>query len=108
MGTGSWFPPEKLFLDLNTAVLQEILGGARIQLSKAMLKLVLPRAAWVAQLVKCLTSAQVTISQFMGLSPMSGSVLTARSWEPAADSASPSISAPPPLVLCLSLSHKNK
>ena len=33
--------------------------------------------AWVAQSVGCPTSAQVMISQFMGLSPTSGSVLTA-------------------------------
>ena len=35
------------------------------------------RGAWVAQSVKRLTSAQVMISQFMSLSPASGSVLTA-------------------------------
>ena len=38
----------------------------------------------------------------------SGSVLTAQSLEPASDSVSPSLSAPPLLVLCLSLSLKNK
>ena len=32
---------------------------------------------WVAQLVKRLTSAQVTISRFMGSRPVLGSVLTA-------------------------------
>ena len=37
--------------------------------------------AWVAQLVKCLTSARVMISQFVSLSPTSGSVLTAQSWK---------------------------
>ena len=37
------------------------------------------RGAWVAQSVKHLTSAQVMISQFVGLSPVSGSVLTAQS-----------------------------
>ena len=51
------------------------------------------RGAWVAQSVKRLTSAQVTISRFMGSSPASGSVLTAQSLEPALDSVSPSLSA---------------
>ena len=36
------------------------------------------RGSWVAPSVKHLTSAQVTISWFMGLSPTSGSVLTAQ------------------------------
>ena len=65
-------------------------------------------SAWVAQSVKRLTLAQVTISQFMGSSPASGSVLTARSLEPVPDSVSPFLSVPPPLMLCLSLSLKNK
>ena len=43
------------------------------------------------------------ISQFMGSSPVSGSVLTARSLEPASDSVSPSLSAPP--LLAHSLTH---
>ena len=34
---------------------------------------------------------------------MSGSVLTAQSLEPALDSVSPLLSAPPPLMLCLSV-----
>ena len=59
---------------------------------------------WVAQLIKHLTLAQVMISRSVGSSPMSGSVLTARSLEPASDSVSPSLSAPPLLVLSLSLS----
>ena len=68
----------------------------------------LSRGAWVAQSVKCSTSAQVTISQSVGSSPASGSVLTAQSLEPALDSVSPSLSlsAPSPLMLCLSLSQK--
>ena len=37
------------------------------------------RDTWVAQSVKRPTSAQVMISRFVGLSPMSGSVLTAQS-----------------------------
>ena len=60
------------------------------------------RGAWVAQSVEHLTSAQVMIPQFMGSSPASGSVLTAQSLEPALNSVSPSVSAPPPLILCLS------
>ena len=35
-------------------------------------------------------------------------MLPAQSFDPALDSLSPSLSAPPPLVLCLSLSLKNK
>ena len=64
------------------------------------------RGTWVAQSVKCLTSAQVMISWFVGLSPMLGSVLTAQSLEPASDSVSPSLSAPSLLTLCLSLKYK--
>ena len=52
-------------------------------------------------------SAQVT-SRLVGSSPASGSVLTAQSLEPASDSASPSLCAPPLLVLCLSVSLNNK
>ena len=58
----------------------------------------------VAPSVKCPTSAQVMISRFMGSGPALGSVLTARSLEPASDSVSPSLSAPPPLMLARSLS----
>ena len=36
------------------------------------------------------------------LSPTAGSVLTAQSLDPASDSVSPSLSAPPPLKLCVS------
>ena len=53
------------------------------------------------QLVKPLTLAQVMI--FWAL----GSVLTAESLEPALDSVFPSLYAPPPFVLCLSLSKIN-
>ena len=62
--------------------------------------------AWVAQSVERPTLAQVMISQYQGSSPVSGSVLTAQSLEPASDSVSPSLSAPPLLMLCLSLSQK--
>ena len=59
----------------------------------------------MAQSVKYLTLAKVKISWFMGSSPALGSVMTAQSLEPASDSVSPSLSAPPTLVLSLSLSH---
>ena len=64
------------------------------------------RDAWVAQLVKQPTLAQVMISRSVSLSPASGSVLTAQSLEPALESVSPSLSAPPLLMLCFSLSQK--
>ena len=44
---------------------------------------------WVAP--KRPTSAQVMISQFMGLSPALGSVLTAQNLESVSDSVSPSL-----------------
>ena len=65
------------------------------------------RGAWVAQSLERWTSAQVTISQLVGLRPASGSVLAARSLESALDSGSPSLPASPVLTLCLSLSFKN-
>ena len=52
------------------------------------------------------TSAQVMISQFVNSSLMSGSVLPAQSLEPALDSVAPSLSAPPPLMLCFCLRNK--
>ena len=61
---------------------------------------------WVAQSVKRPTWAQVMISQFMGSSPVLGSGLTPQSLEPASDSVSPSLSASPRLVLCLSKVNK--
>ena len=62
--------------------------------------------ACVTQLIKCPT--QVMMLQFLSLSPASGSVLTAQRLEPASDFVSPSLSAPPLLTLCLSLSKINK
>ena len=62
--------------------------------------------AWVAQLVKHPTLAQVMILGFVSLSPVLGSVLKAQSLETASDSVSPSLSASPPLMLCLSVSQK--
>ena len=67
------------------------------------LKISMGRGAWVAQSVKHPTSAEVTISRLVGLSPSSGSVLTARSLEPASDAVSPSLSA---LLLLISVSQK--
>ena len=57
--------------------------------------------AWVAQSVERLTLAQVMISQLVSSSPALGSVLTAQSLEPASNSVSPSLSAPPPLIVFL-------
>ena len=62
------------------------------------------KGAGVAQSVRCPTSAQVMISQFMGSSPTSGSVLTAQSLEPDSESVSPSVSASSLLMLMLMLS----
>ena len=63
--------------------------------------------AWMAQLVTCPTSAQVMVSQFVGLSPATGNVLTAQSLEPASDSVSPSLPSPAhTLSLCLSKINK--
>ena len=59
---------------------------------------------WLSQLsVQLLTLVQVMISQLMSWSPASVSVLTAQNPEPLRI-LSPSLSAPPPLMLCLSLS----
>ena len=66
------------------------------------------RGAWVAQSVERSTSAQVTILQSVSSNPASGSGLMAQSLEPASDSVSPSLSAPPLFMLCLSVCLKNK
>ena len=50
--------------------------------------------------------SQVTISRSGSSSPASGSGLMAQSLEPVSDSVSPSLSAPPPFMHCLSLSQK--
>ena len=62
----------------------------------------------MAQSVECPTSAQVVISQFVGSSPASGSVPTAQGLKPAPHSVSPSLPAPPLLMLYLSPSKINK
>ena len=65
------------------------------------------RGTWVAQLVKCLTWAQVMIPPLMSSGTALGSVLTAQCLEPASDSVSPSLSAPTPACsLSLSVSQK--
>ena len=73
-----------------------------------LLKHLIPSGApgWLR--VKCLTSAQVTTSRLMGSSPVSASVLTAQSLEPASDSVSPSLTLPLPCSHSASLSFKNK
>ena len=63
---------------------------------------------WVAPSVKRRTWAQVMISRLVTSSPAMGSVLAAQGLEPALDSVSPSLSAPPPLRLSAFLSKINK
>ena len=77
-----------------------------LMLCLSLFKINIKRGAWVAQLVTRPTSAQVMIPRFVGSNHVSGSVLTARSPEPVLDSVSPSLSAPPPLALCLSRAQK--
>ena len=61
---------------------------------------------WVAQLVRRLTWDQVMISQFVGSSPVSGSVLTSQSLEPASHSVSLSLTLLCSCFVCLSLKNK--
>ena len=68
-------------------------------LSKIKKKKKKTRGTWVAQSVNSAILAQVTISRFVSSSAKSGSVLTAQSLEPASDSVSLSVSAPPLLSL---------
>ena len=81
-----WLPPRPLKVDVS------LTGGVR--------------GARVAQSVKQPTSAQVMISWSVSSSP-TGSVLTAQGLEPVSDSVSPSLSDPPPFMLCLSVSKIN-
>ena len=53
----------------------------------------------MAQSIKRLISAQVTISRFVGSSPASGFVLTAQSLDPVLDSVSPSLCPSPARAL---------
>ena len=56
-------------------------GGANLELHQLWrLKRCMTWSAWVAQLVKCLTLAQVMISWFVSSSPTVGSLLSAQSW----------------------------
>ena len=64
--------------------------------------------AWVAQSVKRPALAQGMVSWFVSSSPGAGSVLIAQSVEPASDSVSPPLSAPPLLAICVCLSIINK
>ena len=64
--------------------------------------------SWVAQSVKCPTWTKVIISWFVSSSPAWDYALTAQSLEPALDSVSPLLSAPPLLTLYLALSLNNK
>ena len=61
----------------------------------------------MAQSAERLTLAEVMISQFMDSSPVSGSVLTAQSLEPALDSVSLLLSTLPPLTFCQSVKNKH-
>ena len=67
---------------------------------------ILGAPGWLAQSVERLTSTQVMISPSASSSPTSGSVLTAQNLEPALNPVSPSLSAPPLCMLCLSHSKK--
>ena len=85
----------------------------RTNIQKINIKIALLRGTLVAQSVECPTLgfSSVHVPRVMGSCPISGSVLSV---EPAWDSLSPSLSAPPPLMrtlslsLSLSLSNKKK
>ena len=74
-----------------------------MQSNQFSVKLHRPWGTWLAQSVKCPTSGEVMISQFVSSSPASGSVLTAQSLEPASDSVSLSLSLCPSPAHTLSL-----
>ena len=98
-------PSFPMAIAFRTAFSEQVsLGGNTLQRGKVN-KNPLCWGAWVTQSVKRPTSAQVTISRFMGSSPVSGSVLTAQGLEPASDSVSPSLHLH---ALALSLSLKNE
>ena len=61
------------------------------------------RDAWVAQLGKHLTMAQVMLLWLVSSSPMLGSVLTGQNLDPALDSVSLSLCSSPASALFLSL-----
>ena len=62
----------------------------------------------MAPLIKLPTLAQIMTSPLVGLSPASGSVLTAQSLDPASGPVSPSLAFPHSLSLSLSPSKINK
>ena len=103
------FRPILFFWGLSSSVSRNNLEELIVKFWKPVVKQNLLKVklwgAWAAQSVKCPTSAQFMISQFMSLSPTSGSVLTAQSLEPASDSVSPCLSNPAPLTLCVCLSQ---
>ena len=78
-------------------------------LKKIKIKKINEAASWgscVSRSVGRPTSAQVMISQLVGSSPTSGSVLIAQSLEPALDSVCVSLSLPLPCLCSVSLSPK--
>ena len=101
-------PGQALRTDSRTGPLNGQSPCVKVVLDMLALSLKMERwSIWVAQSVKHLTLVRVTISGFVSSSSMSSSVLTAQSLEPASDSVSPSLSAPPLLVLCLSKINKH-
>ena len=113
-------PPRQRQASLCSSVFVTCVCGALVDLS--FLRWALPgtllchllkrrsRSAWVAQSVERMTSAQIMISWFVSLSPVSGSVLTAQPGACFRFCVSLSLFAPPSptLCLCLSLSKMNK
>ena len=61
---------------------------------------------WLSRLSVRLRLRSRVVSQLVSSSPVSGSVLTAQSLDPALDSVSPSLSALNPLAFCFCLSQK--
>ena len=84
------------------------LGEKKITIIYVIFKPTTYRGAWVAQSVGRPTTAQVMISRSVNSSPASGSVLAARSLEPASDSVSPSLSLPLPCSLSVSKINKHE
>ena len=94
-------PPWHDYVSVTEATIQRLLATGSLEIVPC-------QGTWVAQSVGRPTSAQAMISRSVSSSPASGSVLTAQRLEPVSDSVSPSLSAPPRLMLSLSLSVKNK
>ena len=95
-----------VFINIHTYVLLLFSKRKNAKVEQNLIEVVVCRGIWVPQSVKHLTSALVMISLFMGSSPMSGSVLTAWSLEPASDSVSLSLCPSPTCALSLSPSQK--